>query len=80
MKQMACKELGGECDKLIAGSSPDEMHEHWKQHAALLAKHGDDDHKEAIRMMRDMSGGDFAMYWVDLKKNFENADDADEGR
>jgi hypothetical protein len=76
MKKMACKELGGECDMLIEGDTPDEMHENWKQHAALLVKQGDADHQEAIRRMQDMSGGDFAMYWVDLKKNFQEADDA----
>lgn len=74
MKKMMCKHLGGVCDMLITGNTPEEMEDAWKQHAMLEAKR-DDDHATALKTMQDLSGGEYATFWADFRRNFEEADD-----
>jgi hypothetical protein len=76
MKKMRCKDLGGACDMLIYGATPDDMSDACKQHAMHLAQKGDDDHIEAMKKMNDMSPGEFAQFWADFRRDFEDADEA----
>jgi hypothetical protein len=75
MKKLMCKDLGGACDTLISGNTPDEMGENCKVHAMLLIKQGDKDHLEAMEKMRHMSPGEFAVFWADFRKMFEEAEE-----
>lgn len=75
MKKLTCKELGGACDMLISGNTPDEMGDNCKQHAMQLIQKGDEDHAEAMRKMQDMSPGEFASFWVDFRRKFEEAEE-----
>lgn len=73
MKQMLCKDLGGACDVMISGETIEEMSDNAKRHAMNMIRDGDDDHAEAMRRMSDMSPGDFAMFWADFRRRFEEA-------
>jgi hypothetical protein len=75
MKLMKCKDLGGACDELIGGNTPEEMGDNCKAHAMLMIQKGDEDHIEAMRAMQDMSPGEFAHFWADFRRNFEEADE-----
>lgn len=76
MKKMRCKDMGGACDMLITGNTPDEMGEHCAQHGMLMVKQGDQDHIDAMQRMQDMSPGEFASFWAEFRRNFEDADEA----
>lgn len=76
MKKMMCKDLGGACDKYIRGATPDEMGENCKQHALQMVREGDKDHEEAMEAMRAMGPGEFAVFWADFRKAFDEAEDA----
>ena len=74
MRQLPCKAIGGACDVMIRGATPDEMGENCKQHALQLMREGDIDHAESLKHMRDMSPGDFAVFWADFRKKFAAAE------
>ena len=75
MKQMACKDLGGACDVMIRGNTPEELGENCKQHALRLAREGDEDHRAAMRRMEEMSPGEFATFWADFRRAFDAAEE-----
>lgn len=74
MKQLTCRELGGACDVLITGASPEQMGEHSKQHAMAMVQLGDAAHIEAMEKMRALSPEEFQAFWADFLKKFEEAD------
>ncbi len=75
MKHLTCKELGGACDVLITGASPEQMGEHSKQHGMAMAGLGDAAHIEAMKKMGAMSREEFQVFWADFVKKFEEAEE-----
>jgi hypothetical protein len=54
MKSMMCKDLGGPCEELIYGSTPDEMMKSGEEHLNAMSAKGDAAHMKAKKMMEDM--------------------------
>lgn len=75
MKEMTCRELGGACDAIITGSTPEEMGENCKQHVMELKAAGDTSHDEAMAKMQNMSMEEFQAFWADFVQRFEAAEE-----
>jgi hypothetical protein len=76
MKKLTCIELGGACDAIIAGATPEEMGENAKRHGMEMLKQGDAAHREAMMKMGSMSGEDMKAFWADFQKKFAEAEEA----
>jgi len=75
MKQMTCRDLGGACDALINGNTPEEMGENSKKHVMELKLKGDTSHDEAMQAMMKMSPEQFQAFWADFLKRFKEAEE-----
>lgn len=51
MKAMTCRQIGGPCDTLIQGNTPEELLDNGTQH---VMESNDDEHKQVLVMMNDM--------------------------
>ena len=74
MKKMTCLELGGACDVVITGETPEEMGENCKKHIMELPA-DDTSHDEAKAAMKNMTMQDFQSFWADFCKKFEAAEE-----
>lgn len=54
MKSMTCKQMGGPCETLIHGNTPEEMMKIGEAHLVEL-KDLDEGHKKAYEMMEELS-------------------------
>ena len=76
MKQMTCAQLGGACDTMITGNTPEEMGENSKKHAMKMVQQGNAQHIAAMNKMRSMSPEQFQTFWADFQKRFQEAQGA----
>lgn len=51
MKSISCKAMGGPCDTLIQGDSPEEIMQKGGMHVNEMAAQGDEGHMKAKEMM-----------------------------
>ena len=70
---MTCAQLGGACDTMITGNTPEEMGERSKEHAMKMVQQGDAQHIAAMNKMRSMSPEQFQTFWADFQKRFQEA-------
>lgn len=75
MKKMKCRDIGGSCDEVITGNTPEEMGENSKKHVMSLMEKGDTSHNEAMEKMRQISPEEFQAFMVDFRKKFEAAEE-----
>lgn len=75
MRKLTCKELGGACDAIITGNTPEEMGENSKKHAMEMFQQGDANHIAAMEKMKEMKPQDFQSFWHDFVKRFESAEE-----
>lgn len=75
MKKMTCKELGGACDAIITGGTPEEMGENCKKHVMELKMKGDTSHDEAMQAMINKTPEQFQEFMTDFRKRFEEAEE-----
>lgn len=78
MKQLSCKQLGGACDQMITGNTPEEMAEDSKKHAMKMFAANDEAHINAMEKMRSMTPEEFAVFQTNFVKMFEGADNIEE--
>jgi hypothetical protein len=64
MKKMTCRQMGGMCDEVITGSTPEEMIAHGMEHLKAA-------HPEMVASIEAMPKDDPLM--VDWQKNFDEA-------
>jgi len=76
MKKATCAYLGGCCDALITGSTPEEMGENCKKHVMALVSTGDANHLAAIERWKTKSQEDMKQWFEEFAKNFEGLEDA----
>jgi hypothetical protein len=67
MKKATCKELGGACDFVLTGETPEQMGQASRDHVMDMMADGDEDHKAAVAKMMSM-GKAAQMAWY---KEFE---------
>ena len=75
MKKMTCRDLGGACDAVITGSTPEEMGGNCKKHVMGLKEKGDTSHDEAMEKMKNMTPEEFQSFMADFHKKFEEAEE-----
>lgn len=75
MKKMTCRDLGGACDALITGSTPEEMGENAKKHAQEMVQKGDQPHIDAMEKMGTISPEEFQKFWTGFLKKFADAEE-----
>ena len=72
---MTCRELGGACDAVITGNTPEEMGENCKSHAMEMVAKDDAPHIEAMEKMKNISPEAFQVFMADFHKRFEEAEE-----
>ena len=74
MKTLTCKQMGGPCDAIISGNTPDEMMQNGGIHVNEMAAKGDEGHMKAKEMM-DAAGNnpEEMKKWMDMFHQAYNA-------
>lgn len=77
MKKMTCRQMGGPCDTVITGSTPQEMVDNGAKHVMEV---GDEEHKKVLTMMEEMNNNpEEAKKWnEDFEKKFAELPEAEE--
>ncbi len=76
MKKTTCRDLRGACDVQIEGETAEEMGENCKQHVMEMMQSEDEDHKEAVESMMQLSKEEQEKWFEDFKNRFESLQDA----
>ena len=69
MKKMTCSSMGGPCEEMVLGNTPEEM-------AANGTKHLEEKHPDMAKSMATMSQEDKDKWFADFKKKWDEAPDA----
>ena len=74
MKEMACNQLGGACDKMFRAETFDEIAALSKEHGMEMFRIGDEAHLQAMNEMKKlMEISDDMNQWFEAKrKEFDN--------
>jgi hypothetical protein len=75
MKRLTCRELGGACDKSIAGATFEEIGQRCRAHVMEAVQRGDAAHKAAVNKMMSASPSEQAAMMAEYKKRYEAAPD-----
>lgn len=75
MKSLTCKDLGGACNAIITGNTPEEMAENSKNHALEMMKEQDQAHMDAMQKMSQMNPEQLHAFMMDFMKKFEEAEE-----
>ena len=76
MKKMTCRQMGGACDAVITGATPQEMGDSCQKHVMQVKAAGDTSHDEAMAKMSKMTPAELQAFMGDFVRKFEQAEEA----
>ena len=73
MKKLTCRDLGGPCDKEVAGNSFEEIGNNCRTHVEEQMNSGDEAHKAAVAKMMQASPEEQKSMMAKYEKRFNEA-------